>query len=1660
MRTVFLFLAVSLLPLSHLQAQELPEDLILNQYQPEGKASRTITLKNGFSVPGVSQFIGEIVPNFPATPPVIVQSPGCGYVLLQPQTPAPEKVTYYFLRSLTDADLKFTSPGSLKVGEAGTYYLRAYSSTGYWSLSSTSITVTADAFPPPASHPAKAYVFYLSDGSAELRTQQAAPAGMVYYWQTSATGTATNKPAVDAGGKYFKATTGGTYYLRTKVANTDCWSEGVTPVQVQMADKLSLQDDLKILPEPTGVNENYVVENTLLVEKDAIPALGLYVAEMSQQISYFDGLGRPLQTVQTQGNPSKKDIVQPVAYDPFGRQNKQYLPYPHVSSRDGHYQPNAIAEQQQQLDVLKNNPGPAYTESRLEASPLNRVLEQGAPGTNWQIQTDPAAGHTVKTSNRTNTENEVREWKYTFDDPATATNEARIDGSTYYASTCAGDPQVCEGQLFVTETTDENGYKSLTYTDKEGRVICKKVQETADGNAYLTTYYVYDSFGYLRFVIPPKALDQLAAKNYTVSVANDAAFIGDWLFSYTYDLKGRVIEKQVPGTAPVYQVYNKRDELILSQDGKQRNGYNGKAAGEWSFTKYDAFGRIVLTGLYAGGTKTRKDLQDAADAATATYEEAGTAIHGYTNTALPTIADADVLLVNYYDTYSFPEAASYAYTRPAVAGRTLDGFAVSPSSKIRGKLTASKVKVLATAFQTGNNVRKDWLYTVSYYDQYGRVIQVQADNHLSGKVITSSRLDFIGRVVETHTRHENLPQASRRTLVVRNRNVFDHAARPRATYQTIYEKPDDATTAQPDEEPIAEQNYNELGEVIQKKLGRDLQTIDYTYNIRGWLSGINNAALTQTSGQPKDLFGMELRYQEGDFQGQNQQHNGNITGQRWKTAINGVERTYNYAYDPLNRLTAAAYTFNNDGASIPAPASESFAVSNISYDRNGNILSMHRMGMTAGLPDKPTAFNFIDKLTYSYALTKTVSGQAVVEERGNQLRKVSDGIAATVGTGDFKDGVNMGEEYLYDADGNLVADKNKGITSVVYNHLNLPTEIVFTPLAGTVRKLTFVYDASGRKVQKQVLGAEVTDYISGMVYTDGVLEFIPTGEGRALSPEKYGVPTFAYEYSYKDHLGNLRLSFRENYSAQYWAGMETVNAVTEELQFDNVNTSRSGTWARTGGKSAKVNQGQPLGPWKTIKVRKGDKISAQAYAFYEKAGSNGARVNWGVVLGPQDTQGATPNAEKQSNNIWNKLRVGITLNPTQINTSSAAPIAYLKCLFFDTQYNPVADQTKLSQVSPAAQEGWEPVRVELIAQQEGYVQVLVANESEKPVWFDDIQITHQPQLIVQENHYDPWGLNLVGIEKQGTPDNKFEFLGQEKQHEFELNWTLTPFRILDSQLGRFHQIDLLTDLIPGISGYQYAYNNPSTLADPTGLLPEMNEDFADGSGRDRGKKKKGQYDNTEEGTKPKKKPSAGSGSTASTPANNGVSSFEYWLHDNVPGFFTNFHPVLSAYNSARKYKTGKGVDGKEADTWDYALGWLDFIPELGPEVKIGVKYALPGAGAAIMSFFLKHGDEAGDVAKGVSSIVKKDSKLLKLAQETFEGNNLLTKEANGLIEQLNKGNMNPGIGTKNIGKNIFEARSKGGARVYFRNGQNGVEIVGYSNKANQQQVINRILEIY
>ena len=112
----------------------------------------------------------------------------------------------------------------------------------------------------------------------------------------------------------------------------------------------------------------------------------------------------------------------------------------------------------------------------------------------------------------------------------------------------------------------------------------------------------------------------------------------------------------------------------------------------------------------------------------------------------------------------------------------------------------------------------------------------------------------------------------------------------------------------------------------------------------------------------------------------------------------------------------------------------------------------------------------------------------------------------------------------------------------------------------------------------------------------------------------------------------------------------------------------------------------------------------------------------------------------------------------------------MRLLVFDADSNLVSAQTR--QLSSAARTGYEPLRVQVIVQQDGYVTAYVGNESNADVYFDDVTIEHRQGLRVQENHYDPWGLNLAGLNYSSPglkPLNRYQFNGVEGQSELGLN---------------------------------------------------------------------------------------------------------------------------------------------------------------------------------------------------------------------------------------------------------------------------------------------------
>jgi len=184
----------------------------------------------------------------------------------------------------------------------------------------------------------------------------------------------------------------------------------------------------------------------------------------------------------------------------------------------------------------------------------------------------------------------------------------------------------------------------------------------------------------------------------------------------------------------------------------------------------------------------------------------------------------------------------------------------------------------------------------------------------------------------------------------------------------------------------------------------------------------------------------------------------------------------------------------------------------LSYDKNGNILTLKRNG------EKEMEYGTIsiDNLDYDYD--------------GNRLINVTDKTNHSLGFNDGNKHVESNEnDFEYDDYGNMVIDRNKEITNITYNHLNLPKKITFE----NNQSIEYLYAADGSKLKKTITDGstnKTVDYLDGFQYEDEKLEFFPTAEGYVQSVfiDRTGFSSFHYIYTYTDHLGNIRLKYTKH----------------------------------------------------------------------------------------------------------------------------------------------------------------------------------------------------------------------------------------------------------------------------------------------------------------------------------------------------------------------------------------------------------------------------------------------------------------------------------------------------------------------------------------------------
>lgn len=1048
----------------------------------------------------------------------------------------------------------------------------------------------------------------------------------------------------------------------------------------------------QVLPTPftTGTKVNVVrTWEALVPDKTPETFKARPFNEVKQTFQYTDGFGRPIQTVIKKGSlvtgGSPLDFVEAANFDEFGRERLNYLPFAandafiytgntppvtgskNLSVDDGNFKINPFQQQRKFGEAQYTGESYFYSTTTYDGSPLNRVTNVKMAGNKWN--TDATyKGMSVEYDINKAVEN-VRLWNIDYTAGSIPVSSNDING--YYA----------DGKLSKTILKDDKDKMTIEYNDLNGNVILKKVQdlEVATGlnlnghKGWLCTYYVYDDFNRLRYTIPPKAVELVdpATNGSAVTWVIDAAIKNGLCFYNEYDERGRLVVKHAPDAGEVWLVYDKRDRLVLMQDENQRSRLvAGILSPQWSFSLYDELDRNTITGVVESNS-SRDYIASQVNSIAATPVIVSV-FTGVTNESVAAFMPVTSIVSNnitvnsvlYYDEYTSDSKPFESVTNVSFA--VTDNLNIDPlvnTNRLLNMQTGSKLRVLDDKYFTISASDDKFLAATIYYDDKERVLQSFNENIRNGTDKAVFQYDWSGKLLCSNVSNSGFKlRKSTFLLTTITKPEYDLLGRPVKNYKLFTFNASDISDNSK-YKLLSELSYDALGLLKSKKIGakpglptEPLETQDFSYDMHGWLTGINKEYALASAGantsQWNRMFGFYLGYDNLDNNFAKPLYNGNITGVRWRSQGDNIPRKYDYDYDNVNRFTKATFSqidkFGSAGAGTVFTNSTVNLSSSIGgYDLNGNIRSAINYGILPGMAGGIV----IDNLSYTYAA------------KSNKLLKVLDAGATnqTGLLGDFKKANLSGtDDYFYDLNGSLTTDKNKLITDVsgsgsgiIYNFLNLPQVVTINGKS----KTEYIYDAAGNKLAKIVTELAtnvitITYFVGNCVFKNSVLDYILHEEGklRIMMPQALCSPGCAnyvnslnvtsntsmskktvngtfilsgvWDYFIKDNLSNVRMVLtEEGHKQQMKCSMETTGTPNpqneEQATFGKPvpvtgNEVTATRWPRTSTNwtsnlSANVckliniagaNPSLSVGPNSLLKVMAGDVIDATAKYYY------------------------------------------------------------------------------------------------------------------------------------------------------------------------------------------------------------------------------------------------------------------------------------------------------------------------------------------------------------------------------------------------------------------------------------------------------------------------------
>ena len=616
------------------------------------------------------------------------------------------------------------------------------------------------------------------------------------------------------------------------------------------------------------------------------------------------------------------------------------------------------------------------------------------------------------------------------------------------------------GSLTKEIAKDADNKTVITFKDLSGNVI---LQRANDGTNNLDTYYVYDEIGRLRYVLTPQCQKAgISAVNY---------------YEYSYDYRGRVKTKKLPGCKAVEYWYDKADRVAYMKDPALGSRYR--------FYLYDKLGRLCVQGTCTDGTR------DSTKLSTTSYvsgTDNGICKTGYT--APYTIKDPKLEIVNYYDNYNFKDKQQKSNMPAVTVSSTQKRYSI-------GSLTGTVV------YATNGEA----LGTVNVYDQKAQVVR-SLRKGLGGYVEDVKNVYTFTGAIDTTTATVNVKYGS--DFVAMTNYTYGYGVKKKMKLSVAHGS---SATARE-----TEYKYDLIGRLQSKS--RDLynsykSTCSYTYDVHGWLTSINSGG-----------FQEYLYYAETGGIDDTKYYNGNISAYKWKNRDESDFKGYIFKYDDNNRLREAVYGQGNNLASYKNYYSEYVD----EYDRNGNILRLKRRGLTDKMHG---GFGNVDDLYMSYSGNKLTSVRDEASRHPYEGATDFDGVKGKEYTLKY----NNAGSLVSDAGRNIAKiqyDSNNNPTRIQFTNGNV-TKYVYSATGEKLRVIyqTSVYPENAEIVEigktkeltkEEEKCTETVDYLLGGALTmrNGRIDKYQFEEGYCQARKAGDKDYFTFCYYDQDHLGNIR----------------------------------------------------------------------------------------------------------------------------------------------------------------------------------------------------------------------------------------------------------------------------------------------------------------------------------------------------------------------------------------------------------------------------------------------------------------------------------------------------------------------------------------------------------